>query len=69
MSQATTKVAPSGGDSVVPQEVSRRQGTWVEMTVEDGDDEDEEWDPDIRVFDPVESDDDSVLDALQRDLE
>ena len=41
----------------------------VEMTVEDSDDEDEEWDPDIRVFDPAESDDDSVLDALQRDLE
>ena len=37
------------------------------MKVEDSDDEDDEWDPDIRVFDPVESDDDSVLDALQRD--
>ena len=69
MSEATTEVAPSRGDSAVPQEVARRQGTWVEMTVEDSDDEDEEWDPDIRVFDPVESDDDSVLDALQRDLE
>ena len=39
------------------------------MTLEDSDDEDDEWDPDIRVFDPVKSDDDSVLDALQRDLE
>ena len=58
MSQATTEVDPSGGDSAVSQEVSRRQGTWVEMTVEDSDDEDDEWDPDIRVFD-----------ALQRDLE
>ena len=46
-----------------------RQGTRIEMTVEDSDDKDEEWDPDIRVFDPVESDDDSVLDAFQRDLE
>ena len=64
MSQATTEVAPSG-----PQEVSRGQGTWVEMTVEDSDDEDEEWDPHIRVFNPVESDDDSVLDALRRHLE
>ena len=37
----------------VPQEVSR-QGTSVEMTVEDSDNHDEEWDPD-RVFDLVES--------------
>ena len=71
MSQATTEVARSGGDREVPQEVSRRQGTWVEMTVEDSDNDEEERDPDIRVFDPVESDDgaDCVLDALQRDLE
>ena len=58
MSQVTTEVVPSGGDREVPQEVSSRQGTWVEMTVEDSDD-DEEWVLDIRVFDPVESDDDS----------
>ena len=58
MSQSTTEVAPSGGDREVPEEVSRSQGTWVDMTVEDSDD-DEKWDPDIRVLDPVESDDDS----------
>ena len=65
MSQATTEVAPSGGDHEVQQEVSRRHGTWVEMIVEDSDNDDEERD------DPVESDHDSdcVLDALQRDLE
>ena len=65
MSQATTEVAPSGGDHEVQQEVSRRHGTWVEMIVEDSDNDDEERD------NPVESDDDSdcVLDALQRDLE
>ena len=63
VSQATTEVAPSGGE--VQQEVSRRHGTWVEMIVEDSDNDDEERD------NPVESDDDSdcVLDALQRDLE
>ena len=38
------------------------------MTVEDSDNDDEERDPDMRC-DPVESDADSVLDALQRDLE
>ena len=63
MSQATTEVAPSSGDREVPS-----SGT-VEMTVEDSDDDDEEWDPDVSVFDPAESDNDSVLDALQRDLE
>ena len=65
MLQATTDVAPSGGDHEVQQEVSRRHGTWVELTVEDSDPGDEEWDS------PVESDHDSdcVLDALQRDLE
>ena len=62
MSQATTEVAPPGGDHEVQQEVSR---TWVELTVEDSDNDDEERD------NPVESDDDSdcVLGALQRDLE
>ena len=40
MSQTTTEVAPSGGDSAVPQEVSCRQGSWVKMTVEDSDGED-----------------------------
>ena len=65
MSQATTEVAPSGGEHDVQQEASRRHGTWVEMTVEDSDNDDEERD------NPVESDDDPdcVLDALQRDLE
>ena len=64
MSQATTEVAPSGGDHEVQQEVSRRHRTWVEMIVEDSDNDDKERD------NPVESDDDSdcVLDALQRDL-
>ena len=65
MSQATTEVALSGGDHEVHQEVSHRHGTWVEMTVEDSDNDDEERD------NPVESDDDfdCVLDTLQRDLE
>ena len=58
LSQATTEVAPTG------QEVSLRHGTWVEMTVEDSDNDDE------ALANPVESDDysDCVLDALQRDL-
>ena len=56
MSQASTEVAPSGVCPAVP-----RKGTWVDMTVEDTDDEG---------VNPVESDDefDDVVNALERDL-
>ena len=53
MSQASTEVAPSGVCPAVP-----RKGTWVDMTVEDTDDEG---------VNPVESFDD-VVNALERDL-
>ena len=35
MSLITTEVAPSGGDCGVPQDVSHRQGTSLDMTVAD----------------------------------
>ena len=67
MSQACTEVASSGGCWAVP-----RQGTWVDMTVEDTDDDDDDQDsgPEF-VFNPVESHEefDDVVNALERDLE
>ena len=61
----------SGGECVAPQEVSHRQETWVDVTVADSDDDVEHWGFDVRVFDPVESDEefDSLEDAFQRHLE
>ena len=60
MSQASTEVVPSGVYWAVP-----RKGTWVDMTVEDTDEDDDEG------VNPVESDDefDDVVNALERDLD
>ena len=57
--------------TAAPQEVSFRQETLVDMTVAERDDDVEHWRPDVKVFDPVESDEgsDCVVDVLQRDLE
>ena len=59
MSQASTEVAPSGVCPAVP-----RKGTWVDMTVEDTDEDDDEG------VNLVESDGEfnDVVNALERDL-